>query len=359
MSASHPTAEQMDRYRRGTAAPEELLSVDEHVAECDRCHAAVDPGRAEEIVITLPPDPGDEETDHLTYDEMEQWVDGLLSDVDRELVEGHIDGCDRCRLELTDLHRASKALPAVSAVALRQTSGRRWMLPAAAILALAIGGVWFVLRNEAPVAPTAQPRAAVEAPPQSALPVALQARLDEVRRTGNLTRPGILTFLSRATVPLRGSESAGTVFTLVEPIGTVIRESRPQFAWTPVPGASAYSVAVADADSGEVVASGSTEKPLWRSDAPLEQGRTYSWQVTAHRGDQSITAPRPPAPEALFRVASRSQIEELNTLQRQLRNDHLTLGILFAEEGILDDAERELKLAARDDLLAQVRSWRK
>lgn len=351
MSGSHPTAEQMDRYRRGTAAPEELLSVDEHVAECDRCHAAVDRGRAEEIVITVPPD---EETDHLTYDEMEQWVDGRLSDVDRELIEGHIDGCERCRLELDDLRQASKALPS------RKTSGQRWMLPAAAVVALAIAGLWFVMRREAPVSqPTVQPRAAVETPPSSALPDALQAHVAEVLRTGRLRRPEILTTLSPATVPLRGEESSGTVFSLVEPIRTVIREPRPQFAWTPVASASAYSVAVADAPSGEVVANGSTEEPFWRPGTPLEHGRTYSWQVTARRGDQTITAPRPPAPEALFHVATRSQIEKLNTLQRQLRDDRLSLGILFAEEGLLDEAERELELAARDDLLAQVRSWRK
>jgi anti-sigma factor RsiW len=43
------------------------------------------------------------DTDRLTYDQLAAYVDGVADDVDRELVESHIESCTPCRDELENL----------------------------------------------------------------------------------------------------------------------------------------------------------------------------------------------------------------------------------------------------------------
>lgn len=47
----------------------------------------------------------DENDSHLSYAELEVWVDGAVSEVDRELIEGHFALCVVCRREAADLAR--------------------------------------------------------------------------------------------------------------------------------------------------------------------------------------------------------------------------------------------------------------
>jgi anti-sigma factor RsiW len=113
--SSHPDAEALDRYRRRAAPAAEVLAVDAHIARCDRCYEAV---RAESDTIELPPDEGDA---HLTYAELEAFVDGRADALDRELIAAHAAACTRCSGELTDLAatrdslvtRSSRAVPPV------------------------------------------------------------------------------------------------------------------------------------------------------------------------------------------------------------------------------------------------------
>ncbi len=44
--SDHPSIERLGRYRNGALAPDELLAVDDHLAECAACHQRVQ---------TLPP----------------------------------------------------------------------------------------------------------------------------------------------------------------------------------------------------------------------------------------------------------------------------------------------------------------
>jgi hypothetical protein len=83
--------------------------------------------------------------------------------------------------------------------------------------------------------------------------------------------------------------------------------------------------------------------------------------VKANRDRETVIEPRPPHREALFRVAS---VAEAGEWGKAVKGDHLAAGIALAENGFLDDAERELQLASHSgdsraaDFLAQVRSWR-
>lgn len=107
----HPDAEALDRYRRRAAPPAELLETDAHVASCDRCYEAV---RAEIDAIELPA----EGQAHVTYEELEAFVDGRTEALDRELLAAHVAFCALCCSDLNDLAatRDVMALPGVRAL---------------------------------------------------------------------------------------------------------------------------------------------------------------------------------------------------------------------------------------------------
>ena len=292
MKTTHPTPDALERYRRRTAAPEELLPIDEHIATCDRCYDAV-------------------RVDHLTYEQIEAWVDGRRDAAMRD----HLALCELCRNEMKDLAEM-REIVTPSAPAPRM----RWL--AAAAVALVFAAAAFVLfRRE----PTPAPAPAVT-------------------RTIALAKPAILDTLVAHDPTLRGGEADRT-FALHLPIATVVLDDRPTFRWAAVPNASTFDVAVADAETGDVVAKGSTSETSWRPDTPLPRGRTYTWQVRSG----SLVAPGPSAAEARFHVGEAIALSETGHRER---------GIALANLGALDDAERELELAGAADLLAQVRSWR-
>jgi hypothetical protein len=64
--------------------------------------------------------------------------------------------------------------------------------------------------------------------------------------------------------------------------------------------------------------------------------------VQARRGDDEIVAPVPPAPEARFRVLSQAEAARVSDVRSRYGESHLVRGILLAQAGVLDDAEREL-----------------
>lgn len=114
----HLDAEARDRYRRRVAPPAELLAADAHLASCDSCYAAV---RADVDSIELPP----AEHSHVTYEELESFVDGQADALDRELIATHVAFCTPCSNELADLAATRDALSPRSAQALHQARRRR------------------------------------------------------------------------------------------------------------------------------------------------------------------------------------------------------------------------------------------
>ena len=61
-----------------------------------------------------------------------------------------------------------------------------------------------------------------------------------------------------------------------------------------------------------------------------------------------------PAPDAKFKILDASSANEIAAAKRQAGNSHLLLGVVYANAGLLDDAEREfqalLKQNPRSDL---------
>jgi len=336
---AHPTTEQIARYRDRSAGPDELLRIDAHLATCDRCHSTLSSESGADVVVSLPSrDAG--ESDHLSYDEMERWIDGRAGAVEREIFEEHAANCHLCRDERADLDRVRETL-----VPTQTRFGWRMPLAAAATIVVAIGIGWFFRRDVVSTSPSK-----ISVPPRT------------VQQAIVLTKPAILSDLLGGKVTLRGGESTQHRFTLLKPVATLVGEQRPEFRWTTVSGASSYTVTIVDADTGAAVTSGSTKDSSWRPGTALAQGKTYSWQVSAHVRGRRITEPRPPAPEARFEVASG---ETLNRLAGKSHNDPISRGVALAEEGFLDDAEEQLQVASdagnseARELLRQVRAWRR
>jgi hypothetical protein len=69
----------------------------------------------------------------------------------------------------------------------------------------------------------------------------------------------------------------------------------------------------------------------------------YSWQVKALRDGAEITSPRPPAPQAKFRILDQAKASEISRAKRSYGSSHLVLGMLYADAGLLREAEQEFR----------------
>ena len=179
------------------------------------------------------------------------------------------------------------------------------------------------------------------------LPPAYQSLLKKALATGRVERSAQLSGLTRPPSALMGADEPGGGFGVVEPAGRVLLTDRPTFRWTPLEGATGYVVELYDGDFNLVAASPTLDGRSWVAPRALARGGVYSWQVKATRDGQEITSPRPPAPQARFRVLDRAKADELARARRAYPSSHLTLGLLYAEAGLLEEAERELRLLQR------------
>jgi hypothetical protein len=140
---------------------------------------------------------------------------------------------------------------------------------------------------------------------------------------------------------LMGGPGEGVAFALLSPVGTVVESDRPTFRWRPLNGAINYSVTIHDSNFNPVATSPSLGGTEWTIPRPLQRGTVYSWQVTALKDGNEITSPTPPAPEAKFKVLEQAKADEIERAKQTSGFSHLVLGILYAQGGLLDEAERE------------------
>jgi anti-sigma factor RsiW len=188
------------------------------------------------------------------------------------------------------------------------------------------------------------------------LPEELRAQVKSALVTQRLSRPPALDDLNSEAGVLRGGgEGSGPSFQLLAPLDVVIESDRPTFRWRPLAGAESYNVTVTDDSLNEVAASGPLTATDWRVSRPLARGRVYSWQVTARKRDgQAVTSPVLPAPPAKFQVLAQKRLRELRDARKLYPDSHLTLGVLYAQAGLLDDAAREFQALARVNPRAEV-----
>jgi hypothetical protein len=196
------------------------------------------------------------------------------------------------------------------------------------------------------------------------LPPSYQDLLKKTLSSGKIERSSQLQGLTRSPSSLMGSDNQQNSFAVLEPLGNVLLTNRPAFRWSAMEGATGYVVEVYDEKFNPVAASPQLSELTWTTTLP--RGHVYSWQVKAMKDGQEFTSPRPPAPQPKFRIIDQSRANEIANARRAYASSHLTLGLLYADAGLLREAEQEFRLLQRANpnsdlvrsLLRQVQSLR-
>jgi len=399
------------RYREGQSSPAETLSLDDHLAKCEACAARIlsnDSATAEAQVMTaLQLDLVADQDVHLDHQSMADYVDEVLDDVDREVLESHLEMCHSCQSEVRDL-RAIKAQlteepvtidPPPQLVSFRGRLTAFWHVPSLRVTAQVAAALIIVflivvvallysrrstqLANKPgnfekqPVAvnPTSSPATPEIAQPPEETKAQLVVELIDGDRRVTLNSADKLAGFESATVQiqqqvglalkhgrvktpsfivdLRGKP--GTLMGskpeqrsgLLSPVATAVESQKPVFSWRALAGAQNYVVTVYDADAKKVAASEPLTETKWQCRTPLIRGRTYSWQVRTNVNGKELIMPSPAAAEAKFRIIDEARSGELAAARQRYPESHLLLGVLYADTGLLEQAEQELRMVVQ------------
>ena len=436
----HLTQKQFEDYCRQQLQVTELLSVSEHLGECEACRRRVeDSANGDAAFFALRSEVFGDAAEisaprvdraHLTPKQTADYVDKNLAGDELQFVADHLTTCHPCALAVDDLRTFRNQIAPSLDVEYRpatvpaQTEGR-WRrtfasLPALfrapavpafgaamAVLLLAVTG-WLIWRaqqegeqtQEIAVAPTpsSQPSPAVQTTPVPSEPeaVTVVAQLNDggglltLDQEGKLSgadnlppayrnlltkaltmqrveRSSQLEGLTRPPSALMGSDKQRREFSVVEPAGSVLLTEKPTFRWSPMSGATSYRVEVYDDQFKLVTTSLQITNQSWATPQSLARGKIYAWQVKAFKDGEEFTSPRPPAPQAKFRILDQAKANELARARRAYASSHLALGLLYAEAGLLREAEQELRMLQRANpdsdvarsLLRQVQALRR
>jgi len=316
--------------------------------------------------------------EHIAYEQLEAFVDGTASLAERQVVRTHLEFCRTCADELRDLNTFKAELIASKGNYNRDAVGWRaafatlvapWFTRSRVALALAMSALIVLVvalerkRLASPpsvpsakttkTSPTGPATAAAQSLIASSSSIALaidalppdeQRGVLEAISKGIIKPPDILAELRGRPETLLGESPQSARFEVLEPLAEVVSDVRPVFRWQPLAGATSYSVAIFDATLNPVQSSPPLRGTQWKPARPLKRGQVYQWQATAAMIDgQSITFPRPPSPGAKFRVLDQARAEEFEQFRKAHPEVHLVLGIVYAQAGLFEDAEGELR----------------
>ncbi len=337
---------------------------------------------------------------HLAYQHLADYVDESLSDVDRELVDSHLEFCASCRTELKDLEAMRAALAGLPAIddlhgktlGVWQRLAVWWQMPSiripvqvatgAVLIGLMVWAVTLMRHSPGPLQQAKEPSTKPE-PSQTAandLPVSprqqednrvrvvadlvdgdshitlssddkllglesasiqIQNEVMSALRNGRVKAPSFIADLKEPSGRLMGAGSSE--YGLLSPVATAVESRTPTFHWRAIEDAESYVVTIYDLDSNKIAASGPLAKTEWKAHAPLERGRIYSWQVRAVRKGAEALMPPPAAAGAKFRIIDAAKAEAMAQVRRSRARSHLVLGLAYADAGLLEESERELR----------------
>jgi anti-sigma factor RsiW len=197
------------------------------------------------------------------------------------------------------------------------------------------------------------------------LPPAYQTLVKKALSTGRIERSAQLNGLTRPPSSLMGTNDTRKDFSVLEPLGNVLLNNRLTFRWSAMEGATGYVVEVYDEKFTPITTSPQLTNLSWTTTLP--RGHIYTWQVKAIKSGEEITSPRPPAPQAKLRILDQAKANELANARRAYASSHLTLGLLYADAGLLRQAEQEFRLLQKSNpnsdlarnLLRQIQSLRR
>jgi hypothetical protein len=352
----HPTDREFAAFLDGALTPDEIVALDAHLAECAACLAratAFGTDRLAGLAASLSRAEGGL---HLDDEELADYVDGRSAA--RGEIEAHLAACRECGATVEDLRQLR------AAIAVPRRRHVFWPAVAAAAVVLLGAGLW---RLERPVAPAQAPA------PQVADGRRIQDGGSTVVVSGNEISSGlgglsdgerakIATALSSGELPsarnldrvrgesgrLMGPTEAGAAFGPRSPVATAVESTEPSLRWAGLDGARGYVVTIVDDQLKPVAESPHVAGTEWRPSAPLARGHVYTWQVRALMAGGPRTAPTPPEPEARFFVLGDQDAAAVASLRARAGDSRLA-GILFAQYGLLDEAEAALVTAGAEN----------
>ena len=328
--AQHLTEHQIDSYVRQRLQPAELLSVTDHLAECEACRRPIQSAVggdsmfvAMHSAILLEAN----EVGHPTPASMTSYVDGTLAGEELQVMTDHLTACDPCAVMAEDLRKIQFD---------EKPERRSWALQWAAVLVVLVGAAWWFLRPAAPAPRVPQPT--------DRLPPAYQRMVDDAITNQHLETSPLLAGLNRPGSALMGESDSRGSFSVVAPVGVISKSDAPAFRWSSLGGDATYVVEVYDEGFESVAKSPALSAAEWTPQQPLQRGAIYSWQVRAVKDGRTIVSPRPPAPQAKFRVLDAASAKEIDDARAAHPSSHLLLAVLSARAGLIEDAEKELRL---------------
>jgi anti-sigma factor RsiW len=388
----HLSQEQIASYRACSLAAADLLSISDHLSECEFCRTRVAgpvevAAGAAAIRATLSSEAG--AFRHLTYDQIASLADGRMDPGEAHTVERHARECAACAADLRDIRRLKTQIEAEAGSTARPNwlTGLHWLTDlrqalhgwraacafaaAAACLALIVFGLR--PRTEIPTARVEAPKRTAPGEPSTAplpatvairdggrefaisadgkvagldgLPDRFRTSVEKALSTQRVDLPLTIRDLGSKRSVLLGPAAAAAPVELLEPIGIVIETQRPVFRWKAVAGAE-YQVSVYDSQFQQAAASDWIREPEWRTSPELRRGVRYFWQLTVRRAGSEFTVPEAPEPEARFQVLDTASESDLVRLRTTWQDSHLVMGVAYAQAGLLNEARRELQVVA-------------
>jgi len=371
----HLTEEQVRSYCERSLTAADLLRASSHIAECDSCRARIasssdlHPGAQafQTVLDTESVTPA-----HLTYDEIAAYVDGQLSGQEGVHVQTHARECSLCgndiaqmealKREIEPQHKTINWLDRMADFgrSVLTWKGSLALAGAAACVLFAL----FLVRQPLDTPATARlPKPSLSAGQVAsirdgtrtisvgadgtvsglgALPESYRESLERVLAQREIQAPAVLSDLSGKHGVLLGSSTEASGVDLIGPLSVVVETQRPLFRWKPVPGAE-YRVSVFNEGYDPAATSGWIRATEWQTPRALPRGARYSWQLNVRGSGGDLTIPTPPAPEARFRVLDAAGEAEIVRLKAAAGDSHLLIGVQYAQDGIMDQAESELR----------------
>ena len=199
------------------------------------------------------------------------------------------------------------------------------------------------------------------------LPPDLKESVERALATRQLRASPALSGWPTGAGNLRGELEKQNTFAPLDPTDVVIETDRPTFRWRPLEGAGHYIVTIYDAKLRQVGSSGPITGTEWTTSNSLGRGVTYSWQVSALKDGETVVSPKPPLPEARFRILDQRAVAALAKLKASAGSSHLAMGVFYWKHGLIEKSEREFQALAKAnpnstavaELLASIRSLRR
>lgn len=400
----HLSETEIQNYQLKKITPDQLLELDDHIQSCELCRNRLHQKQDDisfkwlrsELRATVVENP-----DHLSYDHLESYVDGSLDSIDLEIVQSHLNICNECTTDVnelrsvqSELHNKVESRKVISFWRLPSSSVPLKLAGAAAAIAFFMWAATIPMRNEirdlrkqlveeqknnagllrekkelqdryaAIKQPLPNSQALVvlndgnsrieidsngKLSGLSELPQSYQSRIVALLTTQKVEIPDSMSALIGKKELLMGKSTESNRFALLSPVGTVVISDGPSFSWTALNDAEGYRVYVLDENYNEVASSSLLKKTGWTMPTTLHRGSNYVWQVAAVKGGKEFLTPVPPAPEAKFQILSEDKLKKLESLLKDSGNSHLVVGTLYAENGLLDDAEREFNALLKEN----------